>query len=157
MDRKMRRNDRELTKQEAFEVLNAGEYGVLSLYGDDGFPYGVPVSFVVYNENIYIHCSSDSGYKKECLKVNPKVSFTAVASTHLLPEQFATNYASAIVSGVCEVISGDLEKKQALDAIAHKYSPDFHQEGQKYIKINWSKTDILKISIKEITGKSRKG
>ncbi len=157
MKREMRRNDRQLTREEAFEVLNAGEYGVLSLNGEDGCPYGIPVSFAVLNENIYIHCSSEEGYKKDCLKADPKVCFTTVSSTELLPSEFATNYASAIVTGVGQIISSDIEKKHALDAIAAKYSPDFHEGGQKYIKINWSKTDIIKITINEVTGKSRKG
>jgi nitroimidazol reductase NimA-like FMN-containing flavoprotein (pyridoxamine 5'-phosphate oxidase superfamily) len=41
----IRRKDRALSEEEAFKILKAGEYGVLSTVGEDGYPYGVPVSY----------------------------------------------------------------------------------------------------------------
>ena len=41
----MRRQDRKLTQEEAEAILREGQYGVLSTTGEDGYPYGVPVSY----------------------------------------------------------------------------------------------------------------
>ena len=45
--RNMRRSDRAIEKEEAFQILENGEYGVLSTVGSDNQPYGFPVSFCV--------------------------------------------------------------------------------------------------------------
>ena len=42
--REMRRKDREISEEEACQLLATGEYGVLSTVGSDGEPYGVPLS-----------------------------------------------------------------------------------------------------------------
>ena len=43
MFRKMRRFKQELSKDECIEVLKSEPRGVLSVMGDDGYPYGVPM------------------------------------------------------------------------------------------------------------------
>ena len=52
----MRRKDGEITLQKAIEILEAAEYGVLSTVGEDGQPYGVPLSYVYKEDAIYFHC-----------------------------------------------------------------------------------------------------
>ena len=79
MNEKMRRKDRETTEERAYEILKNGEYGILSTIGEDGYPYGVPVNFAVECNKIYFHCAPE-GYKLECLRENPKVSFTVVGA-----------------------------------------------------------------------------
>ena len=43
MFRKMRRFKQELSKEECMEILKNEPRGVLSVLGDDGYPYGMPV------------------------------------------------------------------------------------------------------------------
>ncbi|MBO4457038.1 MAG: hypothetical protein J5802_04910 [Butyrivibrio sp.] len=42
MFRKMRRFNQQITDEECIEVLRNTKRGVLSLMGDEGYPYGVP-------------------------------------------------------------------------------------------------------------------
>ena len=49
MFRKMRRFKQELSKEECMEILKNEPRGVLSVLGDDGYPYGMPVTHW-YNE-----------------------------------------------------------------------------------------------------------
>ena len=42
--RTMRRKRQELTETECTEILEKATSGVLSLLGDDGYPYGVPIT-----------------------------------------------------------------------------------------------------------------
>ena len=46
MFREMRRKMQALTAEETAEILKRNTSGVLSLNGDDGYPYGVPLSYV---------------------------------------------------------------------------------------------------------------
>ncbi len=53
--RPMRRTDRLLSREEALQILQKGEYGILATAGSDGQPYAVPLSYVVIDNNIYYH------------------------------------------------------------------------------------------------------
>ncbi len=57
--REMRRKDRETSEEEACQLLAAGEYGVLSTVGADGEPYGVPLSYVYRDGEIFFHSAPE--------------------------------------------------------------------------------------------------
>lgn len=61
------------------EVLHKAARGVLSLHGDDGYPYGLPLNYVYDEENqtLYFH-GTKTGYKIDCIKKDPKACFTAI-------------------------------------------------------------------------------
>ena len=82
MYHEIRRKDRVLDEKGAIELLETAEYGFLSMVGTDGFGYGIPISFVKEGESVYFHCAPE-GYKLECLRENPKVSFCVVGK-HIL-------------------------------------------------------------------------
>lgn len=52
----IRRQDRLLDKENAYQLLQAGEYGVLSMCTKEGSAYGIPVNFVWDTQSsIYIY------------------------------------------------------------------------------------------------------
>lgn len=57
--KKMRRDDRALAADEAWDLLEGAEYGVLSTVSNDGIPYGVPLNFYLINKSIFFHCAPD--------------------------------------------------------------------------------------------------
>lgn len=81
--RAMRRMRQELPKDETVAILSSGTYGVLSVIGDNGYPYGVPVNYVYRDGHIYLHAAL-SGHKVDAMRKNDKVSFTIVAKIRLL-------------------------------------------------------------------------
>ena len=96
--KQMRRKDREISRQEAIEILDSAEYGVLSTVDKNGQPYGIPLSYVYKDNAIYFHCAVD-GQKLDNIRDNAKVSFCVTGKTTVLPETFGTLYESAVVSG----------------------------------------------------------
>ena len=77
MFREMRRIKQQLSIDECKEILKSSKRAVLSMSGDYGYPYGVPVDYY-YDENddaIYIH-SAKEGHKIDALKKCEKISFT---------------------------------------------------------------------------------
>ncbi|MGL4655332.1 MAG: pyridoxamine 5'-phosphate oxidase family protein [Sarcina sp.] len=151
--RKMRRKDREVSKESAIEILKNGEFGVLSSVGVDNQAYGVPLSYVYLNDAIYFHCAKE-GQKIDNINANSKVSFCVVGKTEIKPEQFSTNYESVIILGEAS-FAKDTEKQEALIEILNKYSKEYLAQGEEYIKRVGDKIFVIKISIEEITGKSR--
>ena len=101
----MRKENRQLPEEETMEVLLKCEYGILSTMGDD-YPYAVPMSYVVANNKIYIHGTCESGQKTKNIHNNPKVCFTVVGNTEILPSQFATKYESVVVLGTASLCEG---------------------------------------------------
>jgi len=53
--RKMRRCNQYIPQEEVEQILNSATSGVLNLIGDDGYPYGVPLSFVYLDGKIVFH------------------------------------------------------------------------------------------------------
>ncbi len=48
----MRRSEKATDIAKAEELLRSKDFGVLSVCGDDGYPYGVPINYV-YDEGRY--------------------------------------------------------------------------------------------------------
>ena len=150
----MRRKDREISYSEAIEILRKGEFGVLSMCTSNNEGYGIPLTFVLNNNEIYLHCSIE-GSKLDYLRNNNKVSFCVVGKTEVLPSKFGALYESVIVSGFTSEIEGT-EKHDALILIVKKYSGDYIQEGKEYIINLYDKVRVIKLTIGSITGKARK-
>lgn len=149
----MRKINRQMSDFEALELLNKGEYGILSTCGKDNQPYGVPLSYVVIDKKIYIH-GAGVGAKLDNISENDKVSFTVVGKTKVLENQFSTEYESIIAFGRAIILKEE-EKYEPLMEFIRKYSPEFMEEGQKYIDRAKKETTLIKIEIYSFTGKHR--
>lgn len=149
--REIRRKDRKIGTDEAIELLKKCEYGVLSTVDSDGQPYGVPLSYAYQDNCIYFH-SALVGHKIENIDNNPKVSFCAVGDTNVLPSKFGTEYESVIIFGIASEVHRT-ERYNALLYLLEKYSPEFIEEGKKYIEQKDKATKVIKVEIEHISGK----
>lgn len=84
MFREMRRSRQQLTREEAEAVLSRGTSGVLSVLGDEGYPYGVPLSYVYHDGKLYFHWAR-SGHKLDAVRACHKASFCVVDRTRWFP------------------------------------------------------------------------
>jgi uncharacterized protein len=151
----MRRQDRLMNPEDTIKVLQDGEYGLLATVDGSMQPYGVPVNYVFLHGSIYFHSTNAGGQKYTNIVNNPKVCFTVVGMTKVLPEQFGTLYESAIVYGTTELIEDEEERLLAFREFVKKYSANFLDAGEKYIKADGKNAMIVRINISEITGKHR--
>lgn len=75
MFRKMRRNKQLLSIEDTITVLGTRcTNGVLACLGDEEYPMQFPLSYVYFNDKIYLH-SSKSGHKIDAIMKNPKSIF----------------------------------------------------------------------------------
>ena len=149
----VRRQDRLLDFNRAFELLNNNEYGFLALGGDEG--YGLPINFVLADDCIYFHCAPE-GEKLNRISKNNKACFCTVGYTNPLPSKFSTEYESVMVFGKIEIVTDDGERMKALEYIIDKYSPEFKEKGKMYAGKSFGRTAILRIDIERVSGKSKK-
>lgn len=151
----MRRTDRAVDAADAVALLKSGGYGVLSTVDAHSQPYGVPVNYVlIENENaLYIH-SAAVGHKLDNISAHPKVAFCVVGDTALLAGKFSTRYHSVIAFGIASVVAED-EKRAPLMALIEKYFPDELASGDAYIDKMIDKTAVIKVTLDRVTGKAR--
>lgn len=100
MFRKLRKVKQELSKKECIEILKNEPRGVLSMIGEDGYPYGVPMNhwYDEKNGKIYFH-GAPSGYKVDCIKKCEKVSFCVYDKGYREEGEWALNIRSVVVFG----------------------------------------------------------
>lgn len=155
MFKEMRRKERQLEETKALNILHDGEYGVLGTVGENGYPYTVPLNYVLADRKIYLHCAA-AGHKLDNLAFNSKVSFCVVGRYKIVPEKFTTEYESVIVFGRASLVEGD-EKKEAMMKLVDKYAAAFRAEGEKTIDRVLSRVQVVKIEVDRITGKRNEG
>jgi nitroimidazol reductase NimA-like FMN-containing flavoprotein (pyridoxamine 5'-phosphate oxidase superfamily) len=77
MFRPLRRINQKLSEEECCEILNKETRAVLSLHGEDGYPYGLPMNYVFEGGKVYLH-SAREGHKVDAIAKDPRVCLTVV-------------------------------------------------------------------------------
>ena len=110
MFREVARKKQSLPKEECIEVLKNELRGVLSVIGDDGYPYGMPLNHYYCEEDgkIYFH-GGKSGHKIDAIERCNKASFCVYDSGFRNPGEWALNIRSVIVFGRIKIVE-DQEK-----------------------------------------------
>ncbi len=78
-----------------------------------------------------------------------------VGRTKVLPDQFSTQYESAVVFGTASEVQGK-ERLDALLDVVEKYSPEFINEGKKTIAKYSEKTRVIKVDIDHLSGRAKR-
>lgn len=149
---KMRRKDKLINQEGTVKILQDGSFGTLATVGENGYPYATPLNYAYQDGVIYFHCAP-TGHKLANISFQDKVSFSVVTYERLLPDKFSTEFDSAIVFGQATAVTEEVEKKQALQLLIEKYSPDYIEQGNTYIAKSAINTAIYKIQIEHMTGK----
>lgn len=151
----MRRKDREMSEEFAWEVADQCEWATLGMMDPAGNPYCVPVSIVRENTSIYFHCAQ-SGFKVDCLKNNENICISCVGDTFRPPDKFTTKYESAILRGKAAEVTEETEKIHALRLLCKRHTPANMENFEEAVSKSLSVTAVWRIDIQEITGKRKK-
>ena len=116
----MRRRDRQIPEEQAWEILDRCDYAVLAMTAEDGTPYGLPLNVVREGRVVYFH-GAQAGRKAACLQKAPRVCLTCVETCEIVPERYTTRYASAVAFGrVEEITEPEEDEEEAAAAAAEK-------------------------------------
>ena len=155
MFRDMRRKNQLLPQEEAEAMLRQGTSGVLSLLGDGGYPYGVPLSYVYHNGKLYFHCAK-AGHKLDAIRREGKCSFCVIGQDQVAAEKYTTLFRSVIAFGQVRVLEDDGEKRTALEALGERFNPGQPESLEKEIAATWNSVCVLELEIEHLTGKEAK-
>lgn len=155
MFREMRRSAQYLSEAECEEILKNGTDGVLSVSGDDGYPYGVPLNYLWYNGKIYFHCAK-KGHKIDAIMSDDKVSFCVVDKHRVLPEIYATEFTSVIVFGRARILTDAAEMHELVQILALKFCPGDEKGVLAETNREMPALAMIEITPEHITGKMAK-
>lgn len=155
MAQTMRRRDRQIPEEQAWEILDRCDYAVLAMTAEDGTPYGLPLNVVREGRVVYFH-GAQAGRKAACLQKAPRVCLTCVETCEIVPERYTTRYASAVAFGRVEEITEPEEKVQALRLLCRRYTPEHLAGAEKEIIQSLRGTAVWKLMVDEITGKANR-
>lgn len=151
----MRRTDREMPEEFAFDVLDKCDYAVLAMTDTEGLPYCIPFSPARDGKTLYFHCAG-AGMKIDSMKASPDVCVTCAANVKLTDSEFTVYYDSAVFKGRASEVTDTDEKIRALRLICEKYSPANMHAFDNAVEKSMSVTYIWRIDVTEATGKQKK-
>ena len=150
MFRKIRKIKNEIDKDAVDSLLRSCRRGVLSMNGEDGYPYAIPVNYYYdeANQKIYFH-GAKAGYKVDCLNSCDKVCFTVFGNESIKDLEWAPYVQSVVVFGRCHLVDTDNE---VLKTFMMKYYPSVDLVD-KVIKEDSKFVQMYEISIEHKSGK----
>lgn len=154
MFREMVRKNKQLPRDECIELLKSETRGVLSVIGDEGYPYGSPLNHF-YNEDdgcIYFHCGRQQSHRLDSLRQNDKVSFCLFDKGVRKDGDWVYIVKSVIIFGRMEII----DNKEIMIDITTKLSRKFTLDEEyirKEIEDHGHRTLLLKLTPEHICGK----
>lgn len=153
---KVRRQDRLLDVERAYELLAEGEVGYLALTDGDK-PYVVPLNYYTEAGVIYFHCAQ-TGRKLDILSKNPRFCFAVSAMDGIISGPLACNYGtsyrSVMAFGRARMVTEPEEKVRVLERLTARYAPP----GAVYEPVTDDRADqtaVVALDIEEMTAKCR--
>jgi len=130
MFRPILRLKNQLPEDECIRLLKEEMRGVLSVLGDNEYPYGMPMNHYYCEEdgNIYFH-SGMKGHRVDSLQRHDKASFCVYDNGFRKPGDWALNIRSVIVFGRIRII----EDRETVYRIARDLSLKFTSD-EEYIR-----------------------
>lgn len=153
MFRKMRRIKQQLTQQECVQVLKNEPRGVLSMTGENGYPYGIPMDHWYCEEDgkLYFHGAVE-GHKIDAIAQCDKVSYCVMDEGYREPGEWPLHIKSVIVFGRLHTVSDKEKTVQICTEIGKKFTND-EAYLQKELAGSLSRVLCLELTPEHITGK----
>ena len=153
MFRPMRRYKQQLKEEECIALLKEERRGVLSMLGDDGYPYGIPMNHWYCPEDgkIYFH-GAKSGHKIDAITKCSKVSYCVYDAGVREEGHWALNVRSVVVFGRIGFVTDEKKAREIGENLLRKFTDD-----ESYIKNEIQnalpRAQCLELAIDHMTGK----
>jgi len=153
MFREMRRYKQQISREECVRILKEEPRGVLSVLGDDGYPYGIPLSHWYSEEDgkLYFH-GAKVGHKIDAITRCDKVSFCVHDKGYRNEGEWALNVNSVVCFGRMKLVRDEEKARKICEAICRKFTDD-EAYIEKELTNALPRVQCLEITIEHMTGK----
>lgn len=153
----VRRVDKSITGERAHQVLERGFCGRLATVGEDGWPYCVPLLYVLMENQIFVHNTRAKGHLRSNVDRDSRVCFEVDQAGEVFAYgRFQCDstlaYTSVIAFGRIRVVE-DLEiKRRFCDGLMAKYAKkEWQRPAGFYPRID--QITVYAINVERISGK----
>ena len=153
MFRPMLRKKQQLPEAECIQLLTEEKRGVLSLIGDDGYPYGLPMDHWYDPQDgcLYFHCGK-LGHKLDAIRSCPKASYCVYDSGTRLEGNWYLTFRSVIVFGTVEILEDFETAMEAVRKLSLKFTEDTSYIEEE-IRQSAKNTLVFRLVPQHISGK----
>lgn len=153
MFRPMVRFKQQISEEECIRVLKEQKRGVLSMIGDDGYPYGVPINHWYCEEDgkLYFH-GNLKGHRVDAVERCDKVSFCVYDEGYKKEGEWALNINSVIVFGRIAKVTDEEKRIRIISDLTRKFTDDEAYLARE-LKGSLQRTLLLELTIEHMTGK----
>lgn len=152
MFRKMRRFKQQISDEECIRILKEQPRGVLSMLGDDGYPYGIPLDHLYMEDgHIYFHGAKE-GHKIDAISGYDKVSYCVYDQGYRKEGEWALNITSVVVFGRIRIVEDEEKKKEICIKLLRKFSDD-EAYIEHEMKNAFPRVNCLELIPEHMTGK----
>lgn len=149
--RELARKKQQLSQEECIAILKAEPRGILSLLGDEGYPYGMPMNHFYEDGVLYFH-SGQKGHKVDAMKACDKASFCVYDQGFRRPGEWALNIKSVIVFGRIRIIEDREQAMEITRRLCYKFTND-QKYIEKEIRTAGTRTLVFALEPEHICGK----
>ncbi len=153
MFREMRRFKQQISEEECIRILKEEPRGVLSMIGDEGYPYGIPLDHW-YDEadgKLYFHCAKE-GHKLDAIERCDKVSYCVYDKGFRKDGEWALNINSVVIFGRMKLVSDADKTREICTNLCRKFTDD-EEYIQKELQNALPRAQCLELMIDHMTGK----
>lgn len=153
MFREMRRFKQQISTEECIRVLKEQPRGVLSMLGDEGYPYGIPLDHWYSEEDghLYFHCAK-TGHKINAITNYDKVSYCVYDEGYRKEGEWALNINSVVIFGRMKIVEDEDKKRDICINICRKFTDD-EEYLQRELKNAFPRVCCLELIPEHMTGK----
>ena len=152
MFRKMRRFKQQISNEDCIRILREQPRGILSMIGENGYPYGIPMNHLYMDDgHIYFH-SAKEGHKIDALAKCNKVSYCVYDEGYRRDGEWALNINSVVVFGRIDTVEDEEKKREICIRLVKKFTDD-EDYLENELKNAFPRVNILELIPEHMTGK----
>lgn len=153
----IRRADRMMSDERAREVLAQGYSGHLATVSEDGYPYCIPLLYVLMDGQVYLHTTSARGHLRANVEWNDRVCFgiderTGVFDYGRFECDSGLAYRSVCVFGRICIVADNGTRQRFCETLMEKYgTPETTRPKGFFPRLD--AITVYAIAAERITGK----
>ena len=153
MFRPMRRIRQQISVEECVRILREEKRGVLSLAGENGYPYGIPMNHWYNPEDgkLYFHGAKE-GHKLDALRKDNRVSYCVWDAGYRREGEWALNVNSVVAFGRISLVTDEEKVKLICEKLCRKFTDD-EEYIERELRNALPRVQCLEMDIDHMTGK----
>jgi nitroimidazol reductase NimA-like FMN-containing flavoprotein (pyridoxamine 5'-phosphate oxidase superfamily) len=152
--RKMRRFKQQLSDEQCVEVLKGEHRGVLSVLGDDGYPYGVPLDHWYCEEDghLYFHGARE-GHKVDAIRSCDKASYCVFEQGVPNEKKRGLDVRSVVVFGRVRLVDDPVTTERVCRALCEELFPGDGEYADTEFAHSGKVVQCFELVVEHMTGK----